>query len=438
MSGAKRMRPAEPGTELPGRAQLLLVKTELQAWLGKKFCDEKELLSLLLACNVVRRVRTISVEVRPLGGDSYKVALDAKRPLVGEVKAEIARAQGVREGLQELYKVAVRADGGAVREDDEDPEALDDDEMELRDGEVVAMASKADMFDPLHARGARSFRGHNQSVFCLLVHGDKLLSCSADSLIKVWDLDTLSFERTLEGHLGAVWCLVVHADKLLTCSDDGSIKVWSTESWACERTLDGHLTFVNFLMTYGNSMLSADGAGKIKVWGLDTWTCEHTVDGHACDINCLVLHSDRILSGSDDNTIKVWNPKTWACERTLEGHDDDVNCLVAHGDNLLSASNDTTIKVWSTETWACERTLEGHGGAVYWLLLHDDTLMSSSVDITIKVWDTDQWTCERTLVLDGTGDENGGKSYAPCLTMAGGNTMLSGHDSGMVSTWLSQ
>ena len=126
--GAKRARTAETGVPTThaaqpsaGRPQLLLVKTELQSWLGKKYCDEADLLALLIAHSIVRRVRTIEVEVRPLGGDSFKVSLDARRPLVSEAKAEIARAQGTRESKQELYKVATREDGGAVREDDAEP-----------------------------------------------------------------------------------------------------------------------------------------------------------------------------------------------------------------------------------------------------------------------------------------------------------------------------
>jgi hypothetical protein len=46
------------------------------------------------------------------------------------------------ESRQELYKVAQRADGLAVREDDAEPELLDDESMLLGDGEIVAMAVK--------------------------------------------------------------------------------------------------------------------------------------------------------------------------------------------------------------------------------------------------------------------------------------------------------
>jgi hypothetical protein len=77
---------------LPGREQLLLTSPELQTRLVLRFVDETELLPLLLARGLIRRVRTIQIEVRPLGGDSFKVTLDASKPDVGEAKAEIARS----------------------------------------------------------------------------------------------------------------------------------------------------------------------------------------------------------------------------------------------------------------------------------------------------------------------------------------------------------
>ena len=172
---SKRARITEPGS-----AQLLLVKPELQAWTGKKYCDETELLSLLFAHSIVRRVRTIEVEVRPLGGDSFKILLDTRKPLVSEAKVEIARVQGVRETRQELFKAAMRADGKAVREDDVEPEVLRDDDMNLQNGDVVAMAVKDNIFEPLNAHEEHTMRGHDGEVLCLLVHGHTLFSGSSD------------------------------------------------------------------------------------------------------------------------------------------------------------------------------------------------------------------------------------------------------------------
>jgi hypothetical protein len=125
-----------------GREQFLLTSPELQTRLGRQFCDETELLPLLLAHGLVHRVRTVEIQVRPLGGDSFKITLDASKPTVGEAKEAIARSQGTPEFRQDLYKVAKREDGLAVREDDAEPELLDDESVLLGDGEMVAMAVK--------------------------------------------------------------------------------------------------------------------------------------------------------------------------------------------------------------------------------------------------------------------------------------------------------
>jgi hypothetical protein len=146
-TGTKRTRTEQPDNtqvlnQVAGHDEILITFPELQTRLGQKYCDEAGLLALLLAHGIVRRVRTISVTVQPLGGDSFSIKLNAAAPSVGEAKAEIARTQGTSEARQELYKVAVRADGSAVREDDVEPEALDDDAIELGDGQMVAMAVK--------------------------------------------------------------------------------------------------------------------------------------------------------------------------------------------------------------------------------------------------------------------------------------------------------
>jgi hypothetical protein len=142
--GAKRDRATGAANKAAANAheQLLLINTVLQSRLGKAQCGAGDLIELMVLHGFMRWVRTIDLEIRPLGGDSFKVTIDATRPSVGKVKAEIAQTHGTPEDHQELYKVAIRADGKAVREDDADAEELDDDGMLLRDKEVVAMAVK--------------------------------------------------------------------------------------------------------------------------------------------------------------------------------------------------------------------------------------------------------------------------------------------------------
>jgi hypothetical protein len=79
-------------SDLPGREQLLRTAPEMQTRLGQKFVDETELLPLLLAHGYIRRVRTIQINARPLGGDSLMATLDTAKPTAGEAKAKAARS----------------------------------------------------------------------------------------------------------------------------------------------------------------------------------------------------------------------------------------------------------------------------------------------------------------------------------------------------------
>jgi hypothetical protein len=60
--------------------------------------------------------------------------------------------------------VATRADGEAVREDDAEPELLDDEDMELGDGEIVAMAVKEGSIQWMDIEGAPHFVAEGQLV----------------------------------------------------------------------------------------------------------------------------------------------------------------------------------------------------------------------------------------------------------------------------------
>lgn len=127
-----------------GRPQLLLTTEELRKRTGKKYCNESELLPLLLAQGLVRRVRTISVEVRPLSGESFNIRVDASRPTVGEAKEQIERDEGTKPERQLLCRVQVSSDGSNVREFDQEPEELEDDGMALMEGDVLAMGVMPD------------------------------------------------------------------------------------------------------------------------------------------------------------------------------------------------------------------------------------------------------------------------------------------------------
>ena len=135
----QQQQPNNNNNQPRGRPQLLLNTDELRKRTGKKYCDEAELVPLLLAHGLIRRVRTIAVEVRPLSGESFDIKLNAKAPTVGEAKEQIERDEGTKPRSQLLCRVQVSSDGSNVREFDQEPEELKEDGMALEEGDVIAM-----------------------------------------------------------------------------------------------------------------------------------------------------------------------------------------------------------------------------------------------------------------------------------------------------------
>ncbi len=65
-----------------------------------------------------------------------------------------------------------------------------------------------------------------------LQQGNKLISCSKDSHVRVWDLDTQHCSQTLVGYRGEVWALALDPaqNRLVTGSADVDLQVYEVLS----------------------------------------------------------------------------------------------------------------------------------------------------------------------------------------------------------------
>jgi hypothetical protein len=303
--GAKRSRTqqhdaAQAQPDLPGREQLLFTSPKMQTRVGQKYCDEAQLLPLLLASGLVRRVRTIAVEVHPLGGDSFKIRLELAKPTVGEAKAEIARVQGTEVGRQELYRVAVREDGAAVREDDAEPELLDDESLALEDGAVITMAVKEspllwrtfpDEYAELSNGGTvAAVILHNEEAFSHITTGHELTEGR-----HYWEVEILSED------VGSIYIGVTRPNlEAEGCYMDGGCT-------------DGWFTYMEDGALYGNGKEGANAAGEYD---------QGDRVGVLLDLNnsSLLFFKNGVQHGSGYQAGSVTGPVVAAVELSYEDH----------------------------------------------------------------------------------------------------------------------
>ena len=81
----------------------------------------------------------------------------------------------------------------------------------------------------------KTLRGHEGAVTTLSMEGNKVISGSLDSTIKLWDLESGLCSRTLdwmssEGHTGVIRCLQADSWRIVSSSDDKTLKVWKLDS----------------------------------------------------------------------------------------------------------------------------------------------------------------------------------------------------------------
>ena len=89
----------------------------------------------------------------------------------------------------------------------------------------------------------KTLEGHSNDVYSVAYSpdGTKIVSCSSDETIKIWDANTGNCLQTLEGHKYPVLSVAYSPDgtKIISGSGDKTIKIWDANTGECLQSLGG-------------------------------------------------------------------------------------------------------------------------------------------------------------------------------------------------------
>ncbi|TID30780.1 hypothetical protein CANINC_000696 [Pichia inconspicua] len=278
--------------------------------------------------------------------------------------------------------------------------SLDDDYVNIEIGEgksytrVTSSSKKHKSGDLIH-----QFQAHPDSINCLAMDEpySRLITCSTDNTVRLWDMNRYKCIGLLEGHYSYVNCVEIDDHYAFTGSMDATVKMWD--------------------LNYFNNSSHCEFDGIEDVEEGHGSSLVHSYEGHVDKVTALSYHNGELVSGSDDKTIRQWDLTTghllqtidvmWASSmanstinfgennlsgrRTNLGNNTEypyISSLQVFDAALASGSNDGIVRLWDLRSGEVIRQLFGHTSAVTTLQFDKHfNLVTGSGDRSIRIWD---------------------------------------------------
>jgi WD40 repeat protein len=170
----------------------------------------------------------------------------------------------------------------------------------------------------------------------------------------------------LQGHARQITSLAFSPDgrRIVSCSADQNVKLWDASAGQEIRTL--HQPDERDVLFQSIVSFSPDGKriigclySAILVWDADAGEgLPLSLKGHDGQIHCMAIRSDgrRIASGGWGGIVKVWDAHTGQDLRTYIGHADNRTSAVTSvsfspdGQRIASGDGAGVVKVWDADT----------------------------------------------------------------------------------------
>ncbi|CAH2294814.1 telomerase component 1 [Pelobates cultripes] len=206
-------------------------------------------------------------------------------------------------------------------------------------------------------------RGHTAGVTCCSFSQDgRLLATGGkDRSVFCWDV-SLSPPAIVHSLLSCHrdWvsdCAWTEDNKLVSCSGDGSLCLWNVTLQECLLQFAGHHSAISSAICVGERVLTSGRDGCLKVWNMSGVEIA-SIQAHHDQINQIIAYWDSEESQDDDNLVAYtagsdgsvlkWSPLQMEKMQMLCGHGDTViaSASAPHGEVTVTAALDGSVRLW--------------------------------------------------------------------------------------------
>ncbi|XP_074502675.1 striatin-like isoform X2 [Sebastes fasciatus] len=235
-----------------------------------------------------------------------------------------------------------------------------------------------------------TFRAHRGAVLSVVMSstGEQCFSGGVDGTIQCWNTpnpnidpydsyDPSMLRGALLGHTDSVWGLVYSSahQRLLSCSADGTVRLWdaNTTSPALavfnEDKKLGVPSSVDLVCSDPAHLVTSFTNGEMGLFNMETrqlvLSLESNLEpGTPCQINKVLSHPTLpiTITAQEDRHIKFFDNNSGKLIHSMVAHLDAVTSLAVdpNGLYLMSGSHDCSIRLWNLESKTCIQEFTAH------------------------------------------------------------------------------
>jgi U3 small nucleolar RNA-associated protein 15 len=178
--------------------------------------------------------------------------------------------------------------------------------------------------------------------------------------------------RTLDSHKQPVHISkfsTIDTTRVLSCSDDTTVKVWDVPSQSAVATFTSHTDYVRtgqFSATTSNLVLTGSYDGTVRLFDSRSGQCEMLMGGDTSHSGntpveqVLMFPSGTVVLSTAGPILRMWDIIAGGrCTRALSNHQKTVTALAlnSNGSRLLTGGLDHMVKVYDTSTYKVVHTM---------------------------------------------------------------------------------
>ena len=262
-----------------------------------------------------------------------------------------------------------------------------------------------DLWDVSTGKLACRIAGVQQRQTVCFAPNDKTVAVAGYKDIRLWEVATGNLSRTLPAPGGQVRSMTFTNDstRLITGSADKIIRIWDVDTgrelrqWNAQSTVPIKLQISHdgiHLASLGQIEFSDAPGDRIHLWDIETGQPSGQLVHAGKHLRTFVFSPDgkELVAGDREGFLSFWDPITCTRMRQMPGFHSDLVAIAyaPNGSTLAIGGGGGTVRLLNPMTGAEQPKGGGHTAIAHAVLITSDgrTTFTAAWDGTIRTWDT--------------------------------------------------